>query len=202
MRMVQRLVDDIRAALDNDLYFVALSTALTLPDICGKAAYPRLSTTNRYKKWYNKEIGRYEKNPHQASKEEMPYLSSEVIYSLRCSLLHEGNPNLNNPKLTNKNASLPIDHFVLKTEKKNEFDIYSDSSSVSDFGQYKREYTMSIRRICLIICCVAEDYYKDNKEKFHFNYEILDWDKATENLPPIDMDAVMEALADPNLGNT
>ncbi len=38
--MVQRIVDDIRAALDHDLYFVALSTALTLPDICGKAEYP------------------------------------------------------------------------------------------------------------------------------------------------------------------
>lgn len=33
--MVQRIVDDIRAALDHDLYFAALSTALTLPDICG-----------------------------------------------------------------------------------------------------------------------------------------------------------------------
>lgn len=28
--MVQRIVDDIRAALDHDLYFAALSTALTL----------------------------------------------------------------------------------------------------------------------------------------------------------------------------
>lgn len=35
--MVQRIVDDIRAALDHDLYFAALSTSLTLPDICGKA---------------------------------------------------------------------------------------------------------------------------------------------------------------------
>lgn len=31
--MVQKIVDDIRAALNNDLYFVALSAALTLPDI-------------------------------------------------------------------------------------------------------------------------------------------------------------------------
>ncbi|MFR0968762.1 MAG: hypothetical protein ACLSEV_05645 [Coprococcus sp.] len=38
--MVQRIVDDIRAALDHDLYFAALSTSLTLPDICGKAEYP------------------------------------------------------------------------------------------------------------------------------------------------------------------
>lgn len=63
-----------------------------------------------------------------------------------------------------------------------------------------RSYRMSIRRICLIMCAVAEGYYNENKEKFYFNYEILDWDKATEHLPPIDMEAVMKALADPNLG--
>lgn len=50
------------------------------------------------------------------------------------------------------------------------------------------------------MCAVAEGYYNENKEKFHFNYEILDWDKATEHLPPIDMEAVMKSLADPNLG--
>ena len=55
---------------------------------------------------------------------------------------------------------------------------------------------MSIRRVCLIMCCVAEIYYKDNKEKFRFNYEILDWDKATEHLLPIDMEAFMN----PDLG--
>ncbi len=200
--MVQRLVDDIRAALDNDLYFAALSTALTLPDICGKAEYPsERSTKKSYIDWYNSEIGRYEKNPHQSSKEEMPYLSGEVIYSLRCSLLHAGNPNVDNAQLTKKNASLPIDHFVLKVEKKKDFDIYSDSSGISDiFGQHRREYTMSVRRVCLILCCVAEEYYKENKEKFKFNYEILDWDKETEHLPPIDMEAFMKALADSNLG--
>lgn len=198
--MVQRLVDDIRTALDNDLFFAALSTALTLPDICGKAEYPtERSTKKRYIDWYDNEIGRYEKNPHQFSKEEMPYLSGNVIYSLRGSLLHAGNPNVDNGQLTNKNASLPIDHFVLKVEKKKDFDIYSDSSSISDiFNQHRREYTMSIRRVCLIMCCVAETYYKNNKEKFLFNYEILDWDKATEHLTPIDMENFMKAFADPN----
>ena len=116
-------------------------------------------------------------------------------------MLHEGNPNVDNERLTKKDESLPIDHFVLKIESKNDFDIYSDGSGISDmFGQHSRSYRMSIRRICLIMCTVAEGYYNENKEKFHFNYEILDWDKATEHLPPIDMDAFMKALADPNLG--
>ncbi len=106
--MVQKIVDDIRAALNNDLYFVALSTALTLPDICGKAEYPdEKSSKKRYIDWNDKEIGYYEKNPHQTTDEEMPYLSGSVIYSLRCSLLHEGNPNVDNDRLTQKNESLP-----------------------------------------------------------------------------------------------
>ena len=94
--------------------------------------------------------------------------------------MHEGNPNVDNDCLTKRNESLPIDHFVLKIERKNDFDIYSDGSGISDmFDQHSRSYRMSIRRVCLIICCVAEAYYKENKEKFHFNYEILDWDKGT-----------------------
>ncbi len=194
--MVQKLVDDIRTALDSDLFFAALGTALTLPDICGKAEYPNeRRTSKRYIDWYNNEIGIYEKNPKQSPNEEMPYLSGEVIYNLRCAFLHSGNPNVENAQLTKRNESLPIDHFVLKLEKKGDFDIYADSSSISDIGgQHRREYIMSVRRICLILCDVAECYYKNNKENFNFDYEILDWDKATEHLPPIDMETVMNAL--------
>lgn len=62
--MVSRFVQDIRKALENELYFVALSTALTLPDICGKAAYPdKRSSRKRYILWYDEEIGKYEKSP-------------------------------------------------------------------------------------------------------------------------------------------
>lgn len=46
-----KLIEEINLALDNNLYLVALNTALTLPDICGKAEYPDLGPTARYKKW-------------------------------------------------------------------------------------------------------------------------------------------------------
>ena len=190
--MIIQLVQDIRKALENNLYFVALSSALTLPDNCGKAAYPEESSSRRrYISWYDEEIGKYEKNPED--KENMPYLSGEVIYSLRCSLLHEGNPNMNNDSLR---ADLPIDHFSLVIEKAKPFDIYSDSSSISNFGDKNiREYSMNVRRICMILCNVAESYYKEYKDKFHFNYEIIDWDEATSHLPSIDMEKVINELA-------
>lgn len=189
--MIFRLVQDIRKALENELYFVALSSALTLPDICGKAAYPDESSGKRYISWYEEEIGKYMKNPDD--KENMPYLSGEVIYSLRCSLLHEGNPSVNNDSLR---TNLPIDHFSLVIEKAKPFDIYADSSLITNYGGKNiREYSMNVRRICMILCNVAESYYKENKDKFHFNYEIIDWDEVTSHLPPIDMEKILNELA-------
>lgn len=189
--MIFRLVQDIRKALENELYFVALSSALTLPDICGKAAYPDERTGKRYISWYDEEIGKYMKNPDD--KENMPYLSGKVIYSLRCSLLHEGNPNMTN---NNLRTDLPIDHFSLIIEKAKSFGIYSDTSLKTYFGDKNiREYSMNVRRICMILCNVAESYYKENKDKFHFNYEIIDWDEVTSHLPQIDKEKVLNEFA-------
>lgn len=189
--MIERLVQEIRAALENELYFVALSSALTLPDICGKVAYPtKQSSRKRYILWYDEEIGKYEKNPED--KDDMPYLSGEVIYSLRCSLLHEGNPNMKNESLRTNQS---IDYFSLVIEKAKPFDIYSDASMITKFGkEQKREYRMNVRRICMILCSVAEAYYKENRDKFHFNYEIIDRDEVASHLPPIDMEKVFAEL--------
>ena len=61
--MIKRIVDDINKALENNAYFAALSLALTLPDVCGKAEYPNDGTGKRYKKWYDEYVGKYEKCP-------------------------------------------------------------------------------------------------------------------------------------------
>ncbi len=47
--MIIQLVQNIKKALESELYFVALSSALTLSDICGKAARPtERSSKKRY----------------------------------------------------------------------------------------------------------------------------------------------------------
>ena len=190
--MVIRLVQDIKKALENELYFVALSSALTLPDVCGKAAQPtEQSSRKRYISWYDEEIGEYEKDPED--KDDKPYLSGEVIYSLRCSLLHEGNPSMENDSLR---TNQPIDYFSLVIEKDKPFDIYSDASAITQLGnEQRREYRMNVRRICMILCNVTEAYYKKNRDKFHFNYEIIDGDEVTSHLPLIDMEKVFVELA-------
>ena len=39
--MVDLIIKDIECALDNNAFLSALSLSLMLPDICGKAKYPK-----------------------------------------------------------------------------------------------------------------------------------------------------------------
>lgn len=177
--MLLNIIDEVNKALDNNLYLAALSLALTIPDICGKAEFSQDGVSDRYKKWFDEHIGQYEEAPYEEGEIKCPHLSGEVIYSLRNSVLHQGTPNIDKDKIHNEDNK--IDRFVLIIEPKNEFDIYSDSSSCSPEGWWmfqkdiKRSYHMSIRRLCFLICNSAEVYYENNKEKFDFfDYILVD----------------------------
>lgn len=158
--MVNKLIEEINLALDNNLYLVALNTALTLPDICGKAEYPELKTAERYKKWYQENIGQHEQRPDDKENNiDFPYLSDNVVYQLRCSLLHQGNPNIEKGKTG-------IDEFTLAIEEKNQFELYADSASLETYcNECKKTYTVNVRRLCFILCQTAKIYYENNKEK-------------------------------------
>ena len=180
--MIQRLIDDINKALDNDCFFSALSLALTLPDICGKAKYPNeKSTTKRYIDWYDEYIGAYEQCPGEEGK--MPYLSGEVVYSLRCSFLHQGNPNIEREKI--QEECCKVDHFTLLTEKKKKFNVLSDSANISEqffngkqLGETHRRYEVNVRRLCFILSACANGYYREHPEQFNFfDFSIVDLDE-------------------------
>ena len=172
--MIERILSDCEQALDHNLYFAALSLALTLPDICAKAKYPNeKSNKKRYVDWYEEYLGQYEKSPRmQDEKEDMPYPSGEVIYSLRCSVLHQGTPNVEENKCN-------ITKFELIVEKKKPFDIYA--CGVRTLSDNDRELSINVRTLCWKICTVAKHYYEENKQLFHFfNYHLLDWDEVIE----------------------
>lgn len=168
--MLDRLIGDVRRALDANCYFAALALALALPDICGKAEYPKESNKKRYIKWYDEYIGQYENPPSEDGEVEMPYLSGEVVYNLRNSLIHQGTPNINKGKI--KDERNQIDYFALKLEPKNKFDdSYNDCVTFTDkcYGNNAiRTYEVSVRRLCFILCRCSEVYYNTNKEKFDF----------------------------------
>lgn len=177
--MIEQIIDDVNRALDNEAYLAALTLVLTLPDICGKAQYPEAAVGKRYIDWYDEHIGKFEQCTCEHCKEvQMPYLSGEVIYNLRNSMLHQGTPNIDKERI--RNTVNKINHFVLAIEKKKPFDIYTDSAGIasSDFNNITtRGYRVNVRGLCFTICASAKGYYENNKEKFNFfNYLILNMD--------------------------
>lgn len=168
--MINKLVKQINISLETGCYMSALTTTLILPDACGKAAYPNIKPSReRYIKWYDEYIGKYEKNPDFS--EDMPYLSGNVVWQLRCSLLHESNPYVSKEKTQ-------IDYFELLNQRYEgcSFAICSSTVTMNKDGEkLKTSLSINIIRICSIICATAENYYKNNNEKFNFyNYRIRD----------------------------
>ena len=191
--MLFRMIEDVHKALDAEAYMAALTLALTIPDVCGRAEYPNEDSSKvRYIKWFDQEVSYSEHpdyskmDPQKANEaKKLPHLSGEAVYQLRCAVLHQGNPNIDNGKI--KDDDNKIDHFIVEYEKPKTISFFSDTSVYNRFSKQKR-YTVSLNRLCLIICAVAEGYYNDNKEKFDFfNYELIDKDERLSQFFPIDM---------------
>lgn len=179
--MIEKTVKEIRAALDNRLYFIALMSALTLPDICGKAEYPdEKSTGNRYKKWINKyvnsrEVGKYEYSAIRG-------LEADIIYKLRCNLLHQGTPNV-------EEDIAEVDYFELvrvNPKDGRQFQYFIENRIEQIDGIEKivaRTISINIALLCHLLCDSAELYYINNKEKFEFiKYNLVDIDYHTRKV--------------------
>ena len=162
--MINQLITEIKAALEHGLFLVALNSALTLPDVCGKVAYPEVQGKKaKYVKWFDEHIGRYERFPDDGDDDGMPYMSGEIVYALRCSLTHEGNPSI---RLSEHNLT---SFKLLRTQDY----MYGGSSGCSEGGG-DRTIEIAIWNLCFKICVTAKRYYEDNRDKFHFNYSIED----------------------------
>lgn len=161
--MIRLYVSDIENSLKNKCYFSALAMSLALPDICGTAEYPHeTSTAKRYIEWYNKYLGEY-----MSDDRGNPYLSGEVVYNLRNTLLHTGSPNIDSNKV--KNEANKLDIFALKL---------GDSIILNLAGVIGSPYAkvrimrVNVTYLCQTICDCSLWYYKNNADKFHFNFFI------------------------------
>lgn len=177
--MLNRIVDEIDQSIKNECFIAALSLALMLPDICGKAEYPKASDTQRYIQWYNTYIGQYEKPSHPYG-DDMPYTSGELVYNLRNSMLHQGTPSVDSSRI--KEERCKIDRFVLAISS-----VYDSGYSVlslkTDTNDSYRELNISLLDLCNKICKAAKKYYSENESKFTFlQYELIDKREAYEQI--------------------
>lgn len=82
---MRELLRQIEAALEANLYYLALFASLALPDICGAIdSSDGTASGAKYVAWFDKYVApRYRFLKHQ-------YLTGEDCYRFRCSLLHQG----------------------------------------------------------------------------------------------------------------
>ncbi len=179
--MIYRIIKEIESSLTNDNFLAALGLALTLPDICGKAEYPNEGRTSvRYKDWYNEYVGKYERppdiysndDPSRVVNDDMPYMSGEIVYSLRNCFLHQGTPSIDKDKIHEPRCQ--VTHFTLTIASA----MNGGSSSVSHncfMDAERRTLEINIVNLCCKLCLVAKGYYNDNKERFDFfQYDLQD----------------------------
>ena len=90
------LFSEIEKSVQNKSFLTALMMALTVPDILGKLAFPRMKkVTERYVRWFDENVRNipfgylYSKNPLDMD-ETSPKMNGIVCYALRCKLFHEG----------------------------------------------------------------------------------------------------------------
>ncbi len=172
--MVNRIIEEVYVCLNSNCFLAALSTALTLPDICGKAEYGNIKIGERYKQWVDKYIAKYEKSQNHL--EDIPYLNGEVVYSLRNNALHAGTFDLH--------EKLNIQNFELLVQNPNSASLTSYSEQITHYYkngiqvQGDRSLCINVVDLILKICNAAKYYYEKNQEKFEFmNNKIVTIDR-------------------------
>lgn len=85
------IIDSAKQSILYENWLGALSTCLTLPDICGKLIEdPKVPTGQRYKNWVEKYLVPKYTSKMGPDNEEYVFLTAEDCYALRCAFVHEG----------------------------------------------------------------------------------------------------------------
>ena len=148
--MIQYYYDDIQKCFKYGCYLAALHMALSMPDYCAKVMFPEIrKTTDRYIKFIDETLTPTE----SCGGDNMPYLDGEIIYQIRCSLLHDLDPVPDFEKL-NFSDSPQIKDFKIRID------------SQVDIATSEGEYEYSAYRIAFVLSEICYHYYLENKDKF------------------------------------
>lgn len=153
-----KIIEEIRYALEIELYHCALALALTLPDICGKVEYPSgESNKARYIKWLHVYAEPYftvdtEVLTDNTTKEYNWFPNAEC-YALRCAVLHAGNYEL-------EKTSLSI--VEIHAHKR-------DGNNYSHMVKGDNYVDWDVIHLCETLCLAAEKYYLNSNKKDEFN---------------------------------
>lgn len=180
--MIKELTWEITKCLKDGYYMAALTTALTLPDICGKAEFPDLKKTKeRYVQWYNEHILKYDKEKYSG----MYHLNGDLVYALRCAVLHQGNPNID--EQTSEKANICYFELFYRRYDGGTINMGQAAAKIEEINGEKQAidicHSVDIKLLCYKLCVAARLYYNKHKEKFNFfNYRISSCDFHTRQI--------------------
>ncbi|PEW16953.1 MULTISPECIES: hypothetical protein [Bacillus cereus group] len=167
---MDKLIKEIMSSLDNKNYLSALALTLTLPDICGKIAYPEIkgygAVGKRYAQWYNEYIHKFE---NLDGMEDVDRFDGDAVYKLRCNFLHDGSSDIREYMRGKYNQTESKD-FV--------FELTDTITSYSkDWEDNEDDCNIRIQigviDFCRKMCWTAENFYNKNSEQDIFNNIII-----------------------------
>ena len=145
---MKELLDQIGAALEQNLYYLALMGSLAIPDICGAMESEDGEATGaRYKEWFDKYVP-------PAWFESEPAVTGEDCYRFRCSLLHQGSSQHERSRYSG----------VMFLDPRAQNVMCHRSVFISGSGESERRLlVLDIRLFCLEIICGAERWLKQSE---------------------------------------
>lgn len=96
---MQILIYELKKATENNLWFLAINIALTVPDICSALESENGQTDgDKYRNWVNKYL------VHKYN----GFITGDDIWKLRCASLHQGKFNHDNPRFNKVIFQVPF----------------------------------------------------------------------------------------------
>lgn len=163
--MIYKIIEDINKAIENEAYLSALSLLLTLPDICGRAEFGG-KVGDRYVEWVDKYITPFEREDNEdkeEDKDDFSYINGEMLYNLRCNVLHQGTPDIDGK---NNDIKMPS-KFVIIASRPNKYGVYADLSYKDECDE-SYTYVVNLNRLYVLITQNAISCYEKNPKAFSF----------------------------------
>lgn len=144
---MRRFLRSVEIALAAGDWYGALSTALTLPDICGRIEAPDTASKERYVDWFNRYLRPNYTRPVGADRREHVFLHGQDCYALRCSYLHEGGGHI-----TEQQARKALDSFHF---------IAPPDGGLVHLNQRNNVLQLQVDVFCREICAAVEEWLAD-----------------------------------------
>lgn len=183
---VQQIIESVQDAIAKECWLPALITALTIPDIMGQVEFPDLVNKHgqrlvgkQYKAWFAKHVVHHFANEEGWDAEGNPinpYFTADMCYQLRCSILHQGNDNIEHEYNfeCEENAEYKYE-FELRVNACNSYGV----RWVEPLGEGKMLKTIrvcvDVKTLCKAICEEASSFLEASSDDFgNFGINVVD----------------------------